>query len=138
MEKQIEMIDGLDVAQMGDGPSLILIHSLLADRSVFGRVEEDLAQHFTLIMPNLPAHGSSESLPGPVRVESYADKVASLSDTLGLPRTTDVLGNGFGGFVSVALAIRHGGRVGKFLLLASPFLILLLFLLLDVWIRGRF
>jgi hypothetical protein len=31
-----------------------------------------------------------------------------------------------------------GGRAGKVLLVASPFLFLLAFLLLESWIRGRF
>ena len=31
-----------------------------------------------------------------------------------------------------------GGPVGKALLVASPFVFLFLFLLLEVWIRGRF
>ncbi len=115
MEKHVEMINGLDVAQMGDGAPLILLHSLLADRSVFERVESDLARNYRLIMPNLPAHGTSEPLPEPVHIEHYADQVASLADTLGLPADTDVLGNGFGGFVSVALAVNHGDRFGKFI-----------------------
>ena len=32
---------------------------------------------------------------------------------LGLPQQTDVLGNGLGGFISVALAIRHGGKFDR-------------------------
>ena len=115
MDKHIDMINGLDVAQMGDGAPLILLHSLLADRSVFERVESDLARRYRLIMPNLPAHGTSEPLPEPIRIEHYADLVASLADTLDLPSETDVLGNGFGGFVSVALAVKHGNRFGKFI-----------------------
>lgn len=32
----------------------------------------------------------------------------------------------------------RGGRIGKLLLVTFPFIFLLAFLLLEVWIRGRF
>ena len=34
-------------------------------------------------------------------------------DALGLPRDTDVFGNGFGAFVTLELACRHGARFGR-------------------------
>ncbi len=43
VEKKFYMVDSLDVAELGDGPPLILVHSLLADLSVFERVETELA-----------------------------------------------------------------------------------------------
>ena len=36
-------VAGTDVVQAGDGPDLLLLHSLLADRSVFDRALPDLA-----------------------------------------------------------------------------------------------
>jgi 3-oxoadipate enol-lactonase len=46
-------------------------------------------------------------------VEDYADRIAELLTALGLPQQTDVLGNGFGGFISIALAARHGGKFDR-------------------------
>ena len=46
-------------------------------------------------------------------IESYADQIAEMISVLGLPQQTDVLGNGLGGFISVALAIRHGGKFDR-------------------------
>jgi len=54
-----------------------------------------------------------------VKVEDYADWVAQLIRTLRLPASTTVLGNGFGGLVSTALAIRHGRLFGKLILADS-------------------
>src|SRR5439155_24426555 len=34
-------------------------------------------------------------------------------DALSLPPNTDVFGNGFGAFVALELAIRHGARIGR-------------------------
>jgi pimeloyl-ACP methyl ester carboxylesterase len=46
-------------------------------------------------------------------VEDYADRIAGLFSALRLPRETDVLGNGFGGFISIALAARHGAKFDR-------------------------
>ena len=42
-----------------------------------------------------------------------ADHVARVMDALQLPNDTTVFGNGFGAFVCLELAIRHGARFGR-------------------------
>jgi len=101
------------VVQTGLGPDLLLVHSLLAERSSFDRVLPALAARFRVTVPDLPGYGGTAPLPEPVRMEDYADWVAALIRTLALPTTTTVLGNGFGGFVATALAVRHGALFGK-------------------------
>src|SRR5690606_31084004 len=49
----------------------------------------------------------------------YADAVAGVFDDLALPPETDVLGNGLGGFVALALAARHGARFARMVLVGS-------------------
>ncbi|HKA38276.1 MAG TPA: alpha/beta fold hydrolase [Burkholderiales bacterium] len=106
-------IDGadVDVAQTGAGRELVLLHSLLTDRSAFDLVAPELARTRHLTLVNLPGYGVST--PAGEDVESYADRVAGLFGALKLPRQTDVLGNGFGGFIAVALAARHGARFDR-------------------------
>src|SRR5262245_35629299 len=106
----------VDVDQAGKGRDLVLLHSLLTDRSVFERVKPALAKRHRLTLINLPGYGGSS--PAGTDIESYADRVAAVLDALRLPRDSAVLGNGFGGFVAVMLAVRHGGRFGK--LIAAP------------------
>ena len=101
------------VLQTGSGPDLLLVHSLLAERSSFDRVLPALAELFRLTVPDLPGYGGTAPLPEPVKLEDYADWVAALIRTLALPPSTTVLGNGFGGFVATALAVRHGALFGK-------------------------
>jgi 3-oxoadipate enol-lactonase len=96
----------LDVVQTGSGRDLILLHSLLTDRSAFDLVAPPLAENRRLTLVNLPGYGASG--PAGEDVESYADRIAELIAALRLPRQTDILGNGFGGFIAVALAARHG------------------------------
>jgi len=101
------------VVQTGRGPDLLLVHSLLAERSSFDRVLPALAERFRVTVPDLPGYGGTAPLPEPVKMEHYADWVAELIRVLRLPPATMVLGNGFGGFVATALAVRHGALFGK-------------------------
>ena len=92
----------LDVVQAGAGRDLVLLHSLLADRSAFDLVVPALARTRRLWLVNLPGYGAST--PAGSRIEDYADCIAGLLSVLRLPQQTDILGNGFGGFIATALA----------------------------------
>ena len=111
-------VDGarVDVEQIGGGRDLVLLHSLLTDRSAFDRVVPQLAQRRRLWLVNLPGYGGSS--PAGDTIEDYAERIAALFEVLNLSRDTDVLGNGFGGFIAVALAARHGERIRR--LIAAP------------------
>jgi len=98
--------------QRGAGPDLLLIHSLLTELTVFDRVLPALAEKHRVTRINLPGFGASS----PVVLKSvadHADHVARVMDALELPADTTVFGNGFGAFVALELAIRHGKRFGK-------------------------
>ena len=102
----------IDFDQSGSGPHLLLIHSLLTERSVFDRVLPALAERHRVTRLNLPGFGKtpSEVLNS---VADHADWVAKAMNALELPADTTVFGNGFGAFVALELAIRHGGRFGR-------------------------
>jgi len=106
----------VDVQQAGTGRNLVLLHSLLTDLTVFDRVAPELARKLRITLVNLPGYGGSS--PAGTDIESYADRVADVLEALRLPRDTAVLGNGFGGFVAVMLAVRHGKRFDR--LIAAP------------------
>ncbi len=93
---------------------LLLLHSLLADRSIFDRVVPALARERRVIVPDLPGFGNSSS--AGATIEGIADRIALLFDALDLKNTADVLGNGFGGFVASTVAIRHGTRFDRLVL----------------------
>ena len=101
----------LDIVQTGSGRDLVLLHSLLADRSAFDLVAPPLAKTRRLTLVNLPGYGASG--PAGEDVESYADRIADMLAMLRLPRQTDILGNGFGGFIAVALAARQGAKFDR-------------------------
>src|SRR4051812_20296427 len=100
----------VDYDQHGAGQPFLLIHSLLTEMTVFDVMLPRLAGHLTRI--NLPGFGAST----PVElttVAAHADHVARVIHALKLPSDTAVFGNGFGAFVALELAIRHGKRFGK-------------------------
>src|SRR6266536_144937 len=100
----------VEYRQDGRGPALLLLHSLLTEMSVFDRVLPPLTRTHRVTCLNLPGFGASD----PVELNSvgeHADHVARVMDSLSLPPTVDVFGNGFGAFLE--LAIRHGTRIGR-------------------------
>lgn len=102
----------VDHDRQGRGPDLLLIHSLLTERTVFDRVLPKLAERYRVTRINLPGFGKTrpEVLDS---VADHADWVARAMDELELPADAAVFGNGFGAFVALELAIRHGKRFGR-------------------------
>jgi 3-oxoadipate enol-lactonase len=96
----------------GKGASLLLVHSLLTEMTVFDTVLAALAEKRAVTRINLPGFGASSPL-HLGSVGDHADHVARVMDALELPKDTTVFGNGFGAFVCLELAIRHGTRFGR-------------------------
>src|SRR3954469_17535185 len=67
------LIEGLDVEHRGSGPDLVILHSLLADRSAFDRVAPLLSKKRLLWLVNLPRYG--EPPPEGHSAEEHADAV---------------------------------------------------------------
>jgi 3-oxoadipate enol-lactonase len=111
----VRLRDGvLDIIESGAGKPIVLLHSLLADRAIFDKIVPILARQRRVIVPDLPGFGGSSS--AGATIEGIADRIAGLFDALELGTTADVLGNGFGGFVASALAIRHGATFDRLIL----------------------
>jgi len=105
----------VEYEQTGSGPHLFLLHSLLTDMSVFDSVLPALTRSFCVTRVNLPGYG--QSMPRALTsVADYADHVNAVLDKLKLPPETHVFGNGFGAFVALILAIRHGERFNRLLI----------------------
>jgi 3-oxoadipate enol-lactonase len=107
----------LDVKIVGEGRNLVLLHSLLSDRTSFEPLAARLKSERRLILVNPPGFGTSP--PAGPAIGDCAERIAALFDDLALPPQTDVLGNGLGGFVGLQLAIRHGLRFDRLVLVGS-------------------
>jgi pimeloyl-ACP methyl ester carboxylesterase len=97
----------IEVTQIGQGADLVLLHSLLTDKDAFAPILPALTKQHRVTLVDLPGFGGST--PAEPRIEDFADRVAGIFPELGLAPTGAVMGNGFGAFVAVALAQRHGG-----------------------------
>src|ERR1700732_4640964 len=100
--------------QRGKAPALFLFHSLLADRASFDAVVPKLSQSFRVIVPELPGFGGSQAVSG--GLAAVADRLAPAGAEAARGDETIVLGNGYGGFVALQMAIRHPGIASRFIL----------------------
>jgi 3-oxoadipate enol-lactonase len=104
----------VNAAQSGKGPALFLFHSLLSDRASFDAIVPDLAKSFRVIVPELPGFGRSQAVTG--GLAAVADRMAEMVQDAASGEPAIVLGNGYGGFVALQMAIRHPDIAGKYVL----------------------
>lgn len=95
----------VNAAQSGDGPPLFLFHSLLSDRASFDQVVGELSRSFRVLVPELPGFGQSSQVRG--GLAEIADRMAEFVHEAAGGSEAIVLGNGYGGFVALQMAIRH-------------------------------
>ena len=103
----------VNAAQSGKGPPLFLFHSLLSDRASFDAIVPELSQSFRVIVPELPGFGRSQAVSG--GLADVADRMAEAVKDVAGGEDAIVLGNGYGGFVALQLAIRHPGIATRFI-----------------------
>src|SRR4051794_15249466 len=104
----------VNAAQSGEGPPLFLFHSLLSDRASFDAVVPGLSRSFRVIVPELPGFGRSQPVAG--GLAAVADRMAEAVKEAAGGEATTVLGNGYGGFVALLMAIRHPGLASRLIL----------------------
>jgi 3-oxoadipate enol-lactonase len=104
----------VNAAQAGSGPPLVLLHSLLSDRASFDRIVPELAERFRVVVPELPGFGRSVAVSG--GLAAVADRMADAVDDCADGEDVIVLGNGYGGFVALQMAIRHPDIAARLIL----------------------
>jgi 3-oxoadipate enol-lactonase len=105
----------VNAAVSGKGPPpLFLFHSLLSDRASFDAIAPHLSRAFRVIVPELPGFGASQAVSG--GLAAVADRMAEMVRDAAAGEDTIVLGNGYGGFVALQMAIRHPGIAAKLVL----------------------
>src|SRR5271165_5246884 len=89
--------------QAGSGPVLVLIHGITADSATWGQVMPALAQHFTVVAPDLIGHGESAKPRGDYSLGAHASGLRDLLAALGHERATFV-GHSLGGGIAMQLS----------------------------------
>jgi 3-oxoadipate enol-lactonase len=103
----------VNAAVSGEGAPLFLFHSLLSDRASFDAIAPDLSRVSRVIVPELPGFGHSKAVEG--GLADVADRMAEVVRDAA-SRDAIVLGNGYGGFVALQMAIRHPDIAKKLIL----------------------
>ncbi|QDU22241.1 alpha/beta fold hydrolase [Urbifossiella limnaea] len=98
------------------GPTLVLLHAFPLDRQMWRPQLAALAGTARVIAPDLPGFGKSPLPPEGWTVDSAADDVAALLDTLGQSGRVVVGGLSMGGYVAMAFARRYPERLAGLIL----------------------
>jgi pimeloyl-ACP methyl ester carboxylesterase len=102
----------------GEGPALVLIHGITSSSQTWRAVLPGLAEHYTVIAPDLLGHGRSAKPRGDYSLGSYASGIRDLLLALGHPTAT-VVGHSLGGGIAMQLAYQFPERVERLALVSS-------------------
>jgi len=95
----------------GSGAAVVLLHAFPLDRRMWRAVTPALSSEVRVIAVDLPGFGESPLPHGGWTVDDAADAVVARLDALGVVSPA-VVGLSMGGYVALAMAARHPGRVG--------------------------
>src|SRR5215468_8929498 len=96
----------------GDGPALLLLHTLRTQLDLFEKVVPELANHFTVYALDYPGHGYSDIPPGRYDADFFVRAVAGFLDALDL-RDVIVCGVSIGGAIALIIAGQRNPRVAR-------------------------
>lgn len=105
----------------GKGPPLLLLHGFPQTHVIWHKVADRLAEHFTLVMPDLRGYGDSSKPHGDAAHLNYSKRVMA-QDMVALMHTLDyasfdVCGHDRGGRVAHRLALDHAACVNKLMII---------------------
>lgn len=102
----------------GSGPPLLLLHGIANSSQTWEPVAGALAEHFTLIAPDLLGHGESATPRGDYSLGAHASAARDLLSSLDLTRVT-VVGHSLGGGVAMQFAYQFPERCSRLVLVSS-------------------
>jgi pimeloyl-ACP methyl ester carboxylesterase len=102
----------------GWGPLLVLIHGITGSSDTWQEVIEPLAEHYTVVAPDLLGHGASAKPRGDYSLGAYASGVRDLLTALGHDKGT-IVGHSLGGGVAMQLAYQFPDRCERMVLVSS-------------------
>jgi pimeloyl-ACP methyl ester carboxylesterase len=103
----------------GQGPVVLFVHGMAGSSATWNRVLPALAQHFTVVAPDLLGHGESgKPRRGEYALGAHANVLRDLLHVLGHERATFV-GQSLGGGVAMQLAYQYPERCERLVLVGS-------------------
>jgi pimeloyl-ACP methyl ester carboxylesterase len=113
-------VHGHDVAyrQAGSGPLLVMIHGIAGSSGTWVPAMPLLAEHFTVVAPDLLGHGESAKPRGDYSLGAYASGIRDILAVLGHDRAT-IVGHSLGGGIAMQLAYQFPQMCERLVLVAS-------------------
>lgn len=102
----------------GSGPALLLLHGMACDSTTWLPVIDTLAEHFTVIAPDLLGHGESDKPNADYSLGGFANGMRDLLTVLGIDKVT-VVGHSFGGGVAMQFAYQFPERTERVALVST-------------------
>jgi pimeloyl-ACP methyl ester carboxylesterase len=120
MESRLVSLHGrsLRYVSAGSGPVLLLIHGMAGTCESWQAVIEPLAQRHTVIAPDLPGHGESETGGGDYSLGALATVLRDLLAALGHERAT-LVGHSLGGGIAMQFAYQFPELTERLVLVSS-------------------
>ncbi|MGQ0618674.1 MAG: alpha/beta fold hydrolase [Panacagrimonas sp.] len=111
-----------NIHDVGEGQPLLLLHGSGPGVSAYANWRLNLpvfAKHRRVIAPDIVGFGFTER-PAGVRydMDTWVKHAVGVLDTMGLDKV-DIVGNSFGGALTLALAVRHPERVRRLVLMGA-------------------
>ncbi|MEO6733792.1 MAG: alpha/beta hydrolase [Ferruginibacter sp.] len=97
---------------MGNGKMVMLLHGFAEDGEIWNYQADILKDHFTVIVPDLPGSGKSQSI-SPADIDTYAEVIKLILDTeqhnlpLTAPGQSSLIGHSMGGYITLAFADKY-------------------------------
>jgi pimeloyl-ACP methyl ester carboxylesterase len=107
-------VDGVNLRYIkaGQGPPLVLLHTLRTQLDMYQKVIPELSKHFEVYALDYPGHGFSEIPDVEYTPEVFITSVAGFLDQVNIKDAT-LVGESIGGSIALALAARHDPRVRR-------------------------
>jgi pimeloyl-ACP methyl ester carboxylesterase len=102
----------------GSGPVIVLVHGMAGSSATWRYVLPMLAEHFTVVAPDLVGHGESEKPRGDYSLGAFASGIRDLLLALGHERAT-LVGQSLGGGVAMQFAYQFPERTVRLVLVSS-------------------
>ena len=102
----------LRYVKVGQGPPLVLLHTLRTQLDMFQKVIPELSKDFEVYALDYPGHGFSDIPNVEYTPELFIKSVAGFLEQVNVENTT-VMGESIGGTIALALAAQHNPRVRR-------------------------
>ncbi len=101
------------VWEAGSGSTVVLVHGAGDYAGAWALVAPQLAKRYRVIIPDLPGHGESEPVSGPLKLGQVLQGLEALLEHHGGKEPVTLVGNSLGGWLALLYSRRHPDRVAR-------------------------